>query len=69
MNQEREMCKRDVCMYCAGRCPGYNSTPDGPNDAGNWTHAHRSVARGEDRKLCLASAIFARERFEKGVAS
>lgn len=59
----REMCKRDVCMYCDGRAIGYKKIPDGPNEAGNWTHQYTATMRSQDRVLCVASAIFARERF------
>ena len=67
--RERELCKRDVCIYCDGREPGYKRTPDGPNDAGNWTHLYTATKRSNDRVLCQASSIFARERFERTQAS
>lgn len=65
IQEERELCKRDVCMYCGGRALGYRRVPDGPNEAGNWTHQYTTTQRSQDRVLCEASAIFARERFEQ----
>ena len=65
LEEERERCKRDVCMYCGGRAIGYNRIPDGPNEAGNWTHQYTTTMRTQDRALCVASAIFAREAFNK----
>jgi hypothetical protein len=65
IKRERELCKRDVCMYCGGRALGYNRIPDGPNEAGNWTHKSTTSEREEHRVLCHASAILARENFER----
>ncbi len=62
--RERERCKKDVCMYCSGRAIGYKRIPDGPNEAGNWTHQYMTTMRTEDRVMCKASAIFAREAYE-----
>lgn len=61
---ERLKCAADVCMYCGGRALTHERKPVGPNSAGNWTHVTKP---GADYKtvMCLASAIFARERFEK----
>jgi hypothetical protein len=67
--KERELCKRDVCMYCGGRALGYKRTPDGPNESGNWTHQYTTTMRSNDRVLCVASSIFARESFERTQAS
>jgi hypothetical protein len=61
-NIERELCKRDVCMYCGGRALGYFRIPEGPNDAGNFYHRHKKFE--DDVQLCRASAIFAREKYE-----
>lgn len=58
--RERELCKRDVCMYCGGRALGYNRIPDGPNSSGNYTHRSQTTTH---EVLCVASSIFARERF------
>lgn len=66
--RERELCKRDVCKYCGLRALGYERFPDGPNEAGNWTHQHRDSLRLEDRVLCAASAIFTREHFYERLA-
>lgn len=52
-------------MYCGGRALGYKRVPDGPNEAGNWTHQYTTTMRTGDRVLCQASAIFARENFER----
>lgn len=60
---ERKLCKQNVCMYCGGRALGYDRIPDGPNDAGNWTH--QPTRKEYSIVLCQASAIFAREKFEK----
>lgn len=63
LREERQKCKEDVCMYCGGRAPTHERKPVGPNAAGNWTHVTK---KGADygTVLCLASAIFSRERFE-----
>lgn len=61
---ERELCKRDVCMYCGGRALGYKHTPNGPNEAGNWTHQSAQDNDMQQNVLCVASSIFSRERFE-----
>ena len=61
---ERDKCKKDVCMYCGGRALGYNRTPTGPNDAGNWIHTSNGAA-SRDHVMCEASAILAREKWEK----
>ncbi|MDP2651952.1 MAG: hypothetical protein Q8O94_02360, partial [bacterium] len=54
--KERELCKQDVCPYCGGRALGYKRTPDGPNEAGNWTHLYTMTACSSDphrnRVLC-----------------
>lgn len=63
--KERELCKQDVCMYCGGRALGYKRIPDGPNEAGNWTHLYTTTMRSNDRVLCIASSIFARESFDR----
>jgi len=63
--KERELCKQDVCLYCGGRALGYKRIPDGPNEADNWTHQYTGTMRTEDRVLCIASAIFAHENFER----
>ena len=65
VGRERELCKQDVCMYCGGRALGYKRIPDGPNEAGNWTHQYTATMRTGDRVLCQASAIFARENYER----
>jgi len=62
-SEERELCKRDVCMYCGGRALGYERIPEGPNDAGNYVHRSKMDRRENDIVLCQASAIFSRERF------
>lgn len=41
---ERDKCRNDVCMYCGGRALGYNRTPTGPNDAGNYIHTSNGAA-------------------------
>jgi len=62
-NIERELCKRDVCMYCGGRAIGYARIPEGPNEAGNWVHEYR-LNKLRDGVLCKASAIFNRVHWE-----
>jgi hypothetical protein len=61
---ERELCKRDVCMYCGGRALGYERAPVGPNSAGNWVHS-ATAAVFKNSVLCVASSIFARENYEQ----
>lgn len=61
ISAERQKCKEDVCMHCGKRTPQVNPIPMGPNSAGNWVHDDHGTPR-----LCGASAIFSRERFEKG---
>lgn len=60
--EENEACKRDVCMYCAGRAPGWEPAK-GPNEATNWTHSkpNQTWPGAPLEVLCLASSIFARE--------
>jgi hypothetical protein len=66
----REACKRDACEHCAGRTT-YERIPEGPNDAGNYTHAVRPLPpnagyyMSAGPVLCRASAIFVREKFEE----
>lgn len=55
-------CARDVCAECGGRATAWHPEVSGPNDAGNYTHGHR--ARPATRKLCGASSIWARIRYE-----
>lgn len=65
VRKERDKCKQDACCYCAGHCPPYHRTPAGPNDAGNWVHLGKIGPGSQlDPVLCMASAIFAREKFE-----
>ncbi len=64
LQEERDKCKADVCMYCGGRAKGYDRTPKGPNSAGNWEHDSVRGPAGLDSALCRASAIFSRERAE-----
>jgi len=61
--EERELCKRDVCMYCGGRAIGYARIPEGPNEAGNWVHRYK-LDKLRDGVLCKASAIFSRVHWE-----
>jgi hypothetical protein len=68
-NIERELCKRDVCMYCGGRAPSWKKIPEGPNKAGNYVHRSKLDRRENDEVLCIASAIFAREKYENYVRS
>lgn len=60
LQKERDLCKRDVCGYCAGHFPQYEPWTDGPNSAGNYTHKSLDGTR---LSLCVASSIFARERW------
>ncbi len=53
---------RDVCPYCGGRAMGYEPVAAGPNEAGNWYHPDESDPTRS--VLCLATAIYARRRFE-----
>jgi hypothetical protein len=57
--EERRRCINDVCPYCAGRACGWEPA-EGPNEAGNYTHSKP----GHKPALCVASSIFARNRFE-----
>lgn len=60
---EREACKKDVCMYCAGHCPNYKREVEKVvTAAGNYVHCDEN---GEHPVLCRASGIFAREYFGK----
>lgn len=66
---ERDKCKRDVCMYCAGHVPTHEREVVGPNEARNYVHmptgAHTKGGQLERlSRLCIASSIFLRERFE-----
>ena len=65
---ERRKCMEDVCMFCGGRAIGYKRVPDGPNEAGNYTHQYTATMRTEDRVLCVASSIMVRERFSEMVS-
>ena len=69
VKRERELSKRDVCMYCGGRCPEYNRIPEWPNAAGNWVHRNKAVKRYPEGSgaLCVASSIFARENYERAL--
>jgi len=62
---ERELCKRDVCMYCGGRARGYERAPVGPNSADNWVHYRTDSMDEKDGALCVASSVFAREKFAR----
>lgn len=61
IQKERDECKRDVCCYCGGRCPQYETIPEGPNSAMNWIHKYKTDSTRSG--LCVASSIYARERF------
>jgi hypothetical protein len=50
-------------MYCGGRALRYKRIPEGPNDAGNYTHQSIDDPNPNAVVLCVASAIFAREKF------
>lgn len=64
-SSEREACKKDVCMYCAGHCPNYKREVEKVvNTAGNYVHCDEN---GEHPMLCRASGIFVRENFGKKV--
>lgn len=65
---ERDACKRDVCTYCGGRGPTHKTSVIGPNEAGNYVHeptrGYASKGSGDGPRLCDATAIFIRERYE-----
>ena len=47
----------DICSMCAGHCPPYERAVDGPNSAGNYTHASDRYGMPS---LCRASSIWFR---------
>lgn len=61
-DEQREKDARDVCMYCGGRAPQYERLAEGPNEAGNYTHAAKKGDAAAFRVLCHASAIYVRKR-------
>lgn len=65
LQKERDQCKQDVCMYCAGHAPQYETSVEGPNNAGNYVHVSLD---GANLSLCAATSIFARERWLAGEA-
>lgn len=63
LQQERDRCKKDVCDACGGRALQWEQRVVGPNDAGNYVHLYRG--QPQRSMLCVASSIFARDRFDK----